>query len=100
MGVFNEEDSLPRTLESIRDQTYTDWELLVIDDASTDGTRAVLDRFASVEPRLMALHHATNCGLAACLNLGLRHARGELVARMDGDDRSMRERLERQVVFM
>jgi glycosyltransferase involved in cell wall biosynthesis len=100
MGVFNEEDSLPRTLESIRDQTYTDWELLVIDDASTDGTRAVLDRFASVEPRLTALHHATNCGLAACLNLGLRHARGDLVARIDGDDRSMRERLERQVVFM
>ena len=84
-------------VDSVLGQTYRDFELVVVDDGSTDGTAEVLASYD--DPRMVVLTQE-NAGMAAALNRGLAVARGDLVARMDGDDRSAPERLARQVAFL
>jgi glycosyltransferase involved in cell wall biosynthesis len=81
-------------VRSVFDQTYRDWQLVVADDASSDATVTVLERFA---PRVEIVRSETNRGPAAARNLALRQARGELVAFLDADDWWLPEYLERQV---
>ncbi len=89
---------LPDALKSIRQQTFRDFELLVIDDGSTDGTAAYL---ASVkDPRLRVIRNEVSQGVALSLNRGMELARSPLIARQDADDASLPERLARQVEFM
>ena len=78
-------------VRSVLTQTVRDFELLAIDDGSTDDTRARLDALAAVDPRLRVLS-SDDRGLVAALNLGLAHARAPLIARMDADDESHPER--------
>jgi glycosyltransferase involved in cell wall biosynthesis len=99
MGVFNGLPHLERAIVSIQQQTLADFEFLVIDDGSTDGSGALLERLASDDRRLRIISHARNRGLGAVLNDGVAAARGALVARMDADDISLPTRLERQVEF-
>ena len=89
---------LPASIESILAQTWRDFELLVIDDGSTDGTAATLR--AIQDPRLRVLTNPENLGLTRSLNRGLAEARGEFVARQDADDLSAPDRLEKQVSFL
>lgn len=84
---------LPVALASIFAQTFPDFELLVVDDGSTDGTAAVLDRLSDTRVRVFS---SGGAGLAAALNLGLGQARGAYLARHDADDWSSPDRLERQ----
>ena len=100
MAAYNAAATVGDALESIRSQRYADWELLVVDDASTDDTRRILDAFATSEPRARVIHRDANAGLASCLNLALREARGGLVARMDADDQALPERFSLQVKFL
>jgi glycosyltransferase involved in cell wall biosynthesis len=100
MAVYNAVDCLSTAVASIRGQSYTNWDLLIIDDGSTDGTSALLQAIAAEDPRITVVHSATNRGIAAALNLGWKQAGGELIARMDADDVSLPERLERQVLFL
>jgi glycosyltransferase involved in cell wall biosynthesis len=88
--------TLPAALESVRCQSFPHWELLLIDDGSTDSTPAVVRQFAQMDPRI---HLCTlpPLGLAHALNHGLSRARGEFIARMDADDLSHPERLEAQL---
>lgn len=88
---------LPDALDSLWRQTYRDFELLVIDDGSSDGTAAELAR--QTDPRLRVLP-TVGVGLARALNHGLAHVRGTLVARHDADDLSHPERLARQVACL
>jgi glycosyltransferase involved in cell wall biosynthesis len=88
---------LPAALDSVWRQTFTDFEVLVVDDGSTDGTAAELTRHT--DPRLRVLP-TSGVGLARALNHGLAHARGTLVARHDADDLSHPERFVRQVAFL
>jgi len=97
LPVRNGSAHLPAALESIFAQTFTDFELLVIDDGSTDATSELLR--AVRDPRLRVVTNAKNLGLVPTLNLGLELARGELVARQDHDDISHPERLQKQVEF-
>jgi glycosyltransferase involved in cell wall biosynthesis len=99
MGVFNGLPRLERAIASIRQQTLRDFEFLIIDDGSTDGSGAVIERLATCDPRIRIISHPRNRGLGAVLNEGVAAARGALVARMDADDVSLPERLERQVEF-
>lgn len=97
MGVHNEEDSLPRALRDIRSQTYDPWELVVVDDASTDATREILERASKEEPRIRVIRNDANQGLTRSLNAGLFLARGVYVARRDPDDFHDADSLEHQV---
>lgn len=97
MAVYNNQDTIARAIDSIIKQTWTDWELILIDDGSTDGTASALSDYAKREPRIVLLKNVDNCGLAYSLNKGMAVARGEFLARMDADDYSYPERLEKQV---
>jgi glycosyltransferase involved in cell wall biosynthesis len=99
MPVRNEERFLPAALESIRRQTLHDWELVAVDDGSTDATAAILHAAAGSDPRIRVLRTATR-GLVAALNAGLEACRSPLVARMDADDISHPRRLELQASFL
>ncbi len=98
MAVYNQAETLPEALASLWAQTFTDFELLVIDDGSTDDTPTLLTR--QTDPRLRVLTNPTNLGLTASLNRGLAEASGEFIARMDGDDISLPARLAAQRAYL
>lgn len=95
MPALNAEAFLPETLESVWAQTFSDFELLAVDDGSTDRTPEILA--ACRDPRLRVLRNETRLKLSGALNRGLDEARGEFIARMDADDLMRRDRLARQV---
>ncbi len=96
MPTFNRADTLRRAVDSVRAQRFEDWELLVVDDGSTDDTKALLDSIA--EPR-MAVFRQPNTGVAGARNVGLRAVRGELVAFLDSDDEWAPHHLALMVAF-
>lgn len=100
MGVYNEEITLERCLNSIIDQTYDNWELIVCDDCSDDGTVGILEKYIKKDNRIKLLRNEKNIRLAASLNKCLDAAKGEYIARMDADDISLPNRLEKQVKFL
>lgn len=99
MPVYNAERYLAEAVESVLAQTFTDFELLVIDDGSTDGSLAILRRYEAQDPRVRLVSRP-NTGYVVALNEMLGMARGEFLARMDADDVCMPERFERQVHFL
>jgi len=99
MPVYNGEKFLVEAIQSVIYQTEQDWELIAVDDGSTDETGRVLAWFAENEPRVRVLTRPHE-GIVAALNAGLAICSGELVARMDADDRCAPERLARQKTFM
>jgi hypothetical protein len=99
MGVHNGARYLGEAIESILDQTWENFEFIVIDDGSTDNTHAILADYQRRDGRLQ-VHSQSRQGLAATLNTGLALARGEYVARMDADDKSVRDRLATQLALM
>jgi glycosyltransferase involved in cell wall biosynthesis len=99
MAVYNERPYLETAVRSILNQTFEDFEFIIVDDGSTDGSGEVLDRFEQNDDRIRLVHQE-NRGVIASLNRGLDMARGKYVARMDGDDISRPERFERQVAFL
>ncbi|MBU5615385.1 glycosyltransferase [Geomonas azotofigens] len=99
MPVRNEEKHLPAALASLSAQTFRDWELVAVDDGSTDRTAAILARAAAADPRIRVLATGGQ-GLVPALNLGLAQCRSELVARMDGDDVAHPARLEAQINYL
>jgi hypothetical protein len=100
MSVYNEERYVGQAIDSILGQTFTDLELIVVDDGSTDASPAIFADYALRDRRVVVLKNDTNHGLVPSLNRGLAAARGEYISRMDGDDVSLPERLARQVLYM
>lgn len=98
MPVFNCERFVAEAIESILNQTFTDFEFLIIDDGSTDRTLKILKNFS--DPRLRVIRHSKNLGIVAALNRGIAEAKGEFIARQDGDDRSVLGRLAIQVGYL
>jgi len=96
--VHNRADYVGEAIASVLAQTFTDFELLVIDDGSTDGSAEVVAGFSDRRVRLV--HNATNLGGAKIRNLGLAQARGTYTAMLDSDDRALPRRLGRQVAFL
>ena len=99
MSVFNGEPYLRESVESILSQTFRDFEFIIINDGSTDGTADILTHYQRIDPRL-AVHHQQNKGLIDSLNTGCGLARGRYIARMDDDDVALPGRLERQISFL
>jgi glycosyltransferase involved in cell wall biosynthesis len=100
MAVYNGAHSVHAALSSILAQTYQDWDLIIVDDGSTDGTPGILESLAATDVRIRVLRNTANRGLAASLNVAWSQARGDLFARMDADDVSLPDRFHRQVEFM
>jgi glycosyltransferase involved in cell wall biosynthesis len=98
MPVYNGERYLREALDSIFRQSFADFELVVVDDGSTDATVAILGDYAA-DPRLRLVRIAHG-GIVAALNAGLRAARGEWIIRTDADDVMMEQRIERQIAFL
>ena len=99
MSVYNNAPFLAEAIDSILAQSFGDFEFLIVNDGSRDGSAEIIDAFAARDPRVRAIHQP-NAGLVASLNRMLDEARGPLIARMDGDDVSMPERFARQIAFL
>lgn len=99
LTVRNEERFLPAALASLQHQTLHDWELVAVNDGSSDATAALLDAAAARDPRIRVLHRPP-IGLVAALNLGLTACQAPLVARMDGDDVCHPRRLAVEVDYL
>ncbi|MBY0023496.1 glycosyltransferase involved in cell wall biosynthesis [Paenibacillus jamilae] len=98
LPVYNNAAFVLEAIHSILAQTYTDFELIVIDDGSTDGSTFLISQI--LDPRVIKIFHNTNRGLIASLNEGLKKANGEYIVRMDSDDISTPDRLAVQIAFM
>lgn len=98
MSAYNSESYLLESLDSILNQTFQDFEFLIINDGSTDQTRDII--LSLDEPRINLIDNEQNLGLTRSLNKGLRLAKGEFIARQDADDISEPERLQHQVDFL
>lgn len=98
MPVYNCAHTLPMAVRSLLAQTCTSWELLLIDDGSTDDTPRVARQFG--DPRIRLSIDGTNRGLPTRLNQAVAHSRGTYFARMDGDDVAYPQRLERQLAYL
>lgn len=94
--VHNGEPYISDSIDSILQQTFKDFELLVIDDGSQDRTYAILEEFAKKDTRVRVVHQK-NAGLTSALNTGISLCRGKWIARQDADDISLPQRLEKQV---
>ena len=100
MSVYNGEKTLGKAIDSILSQTYTDYEFIICDDASSDTTWSILERYRASDDRIVLISHSENKGLGASLNDCLEIARGDYIARQDADDVSKPERLERTFRYL
>ncbi|TAL60337.1 MAG: glycosyltransferase family 2 protein [Bacteroidetes bacterium] len=98
MPVYNVEKYIGEAIDSILNQTFRDFEFIIVDDASTDNTLSIIQSFSDL--RIKIIRNENNLMLAASLNKGLQVARGKYVARMDGDDVSHPKRLEKLFDFL
>jgi glycosyltransferase involved in cell wall biosynthesis len=100
LPVYNVEPYVAEALASIQSQTFSDIEIVVVDDGSTDRTLRIVEQFASTDRRIKVVRRARNHGLSAALNFGLTFCRAPFIARMDGDDIALPTRLEKQLLFL
>ena len=100
MPVYNEEGSIRKAIKTVIDQTYKKFELIVVDDGSTDRTPDIVKALQEVDERIIYLRNEENRGTTYSLNRGLRRASGEYIARIDGDDWYHPRKLELQVKFL
>ena len=100
MPVYNCQKFLKQAIESILTQTYTDFELIIMDNCSTDGSYEIEQEYAKKDPRVRVFRNEENVGITNNRNRGLDHVRGRYVANMDSDDVSQPQRLAAQVEFM
>lgn len=99
MSVYNGEDFLAEAIESVLNQTYKDFEFIIVDDGSTDSTPKILAKYQALDQRIIIDSHA-NMGLANSLNRAIDIAKGEWIARIDADDIMLPNRLEEQTKFV
>src|SRR5690625_6467474 len=97
MGIYNCSEPLQYSINSIMDQSYTNMELIMCDDGSTDDTFSIAKKYADEFHNITVLQNERNYGLAYSLNKCLEFTKGEYIARQDGDDRSTTFRFEKQV---
>jgi len=103
MPAFNAEDYIKEAVDSVLSQTFQDFELIIIDDASTDATVKIVKRYIRKFPnkiRLIEVKENLNCGGDKCANEGLKVAHGKYIARMDADDVADHTRFEKQINFL
>ena len=101
MSTFNPKElELRRSVQSIIDQSYSFWELLIYDDGSDSEGREIIEQIAKLDKRIRYLRGDSNRGIAVGLNECIKVSKGEYIARMDDDDVCMPRRFERQLEFL
>lgn len=100
LPVYNTEKYVAEAIESILNQTYTNLELIIINDCSTDRTPEIISEYVQNDPRVRVINNPTNKGPAASRNSGINNSQGEYIALMDADDISHPDRLSKQVAFL
>ncbi len=96
MPVYNTQDYLAEAIESVLDQTFYDFELIIVDDDSSDKTLNIAKKYAKKDERIKIIKNEINKNIGASLNNGIYYSSAKIIARMDGDDISMPTRLEKQ----
>jgi teichuronic acid biosynthesis glycosyltransferase TuaG len=99
-AVRNGARHFSETIESVRNQTFTDWEYVIVDDASEDETPQIVERAMTDDPRIRLIRRTERGGPYAAANEGLRYALGRYIVRLDADDLALPQRIERQLVFL
>lgn len=100
LAVYNGQVYLPAALDSLLAQTLTDWELIAVDDASTDSSSAILAAYARQDSRIRVFTNPHNLGLTLSLNHGLEHCAAPYIARLDADDVALPNRLAQQAAYL
>lgn len=86
MPAYNAQNYIAMAIESVIKQTYTDWELIIVDDRSTDATGKICDSFSQIDERIIVFHLAENCGISKSKNFALNHSQGDYISFCDDDD--------------
>lgn len=97
---YNSAKYIKQTIDSVRAQTYTDWEMLIVDDCSTDNTCEIVEAIAKEDNRVKLIRQEQNGGAAVARNRALENSTGRFIAYLDADDIWLPEKLSRQVEFM
>lgn len=100
MTTYNSEKYVYETIKSVINQTYKNWEFIIIDDASTDGTYEIITSVSFTDDRIKIFRLEKNQGQAYALNFGLEKCSYDLIARIDNDDLMAQDRIEKQVSYM
>ena len=100
MSIFNNEKSLNSAIESILNQSYKDFEFIIVDDGSRDNSLDIVKLYAKKDKRIKIIKNSINLGLAKSLNRAIQYSQGIFIARQDGDDISLPNRLEEQIKFL
>lgn len=100
LPIYNCDKYVKHTIASLLSQDYKNWELLVVDDASTDNSLAEVQRFAAEDERIKVFHQPQNVGVSECRNFALTKATGRYVAFIDADDLWSKQKLSKQIIFM
>lgn len=98
--TWNSEKYIQKAIESVQMQTYQDWEMIIVDDCSTDKTVEIVGSIAEVDPRIKLLQQSKNSGAGAARTHAMQNATGRFIAYLDADDIWKPEKLEKQVQFM
>lgn len=98
--TYNAELFIEQTIASVRAQTYTNWEMIIVDDASTDKTTTIIQKYAAEDSRIKYHILKTNSGAAIARNTAIKKATGMYIAFLDADDLWMPEKLTKQIAFM
>lgn len=100
MPAFNSQEFIVEAIESVINQTYTNWELIIIDDCSQDSTFEIIEKFSSLDSRISIIKNVNNSGAAISRNKGINYASGDYIAFLDSDDIWFPEKLAVQIRFM
>ena len=95
--TYNRAHLIDRSIQSVLNQTYQDFELIVVDDGSTDNTEDIIRQFQEKDKRIKYIKHDKNKGGSAARNTGIKNSRGEYIAFQDSDDEWFPEKLEKQI---
>ena len=98
--VYNSEKFIKDTISTVQKQTYNNWELILVDDASTDNGINIIESYSQNDKRIKLIKLETNSGAAIARNKGIEYANGEYIAFLDSDDLWHKEKLEKQLNFM
>lgn len=98
--AYNSAGTLAETIESVRVQSFTDWEMIIVDDCSSDGTTALATHYAHLDERIRIIRRAEQGGVSVARNQGLSASTGRYIAFIDADDLWLKQKLELQLAFM